>query len=191
VPAVVASLVLVGCTTEKPGDPRPSSGDGSTSSTSEAPTSTESSRPKAIKLDGLDPCEALTADQMKQLSVAKPTLQEQDLSGLGTFPLCDYSSTKSPLYGYGVGLVTSKGIEHWKGSGNVDVSRTEASGYPAAQVVLSGTDNVMCSIAVDVADGQQLLVDFNPVGDDYSQEEMCQNAKKAAELALVTLPTLV
>ncbi|XVS64266.1 DUF3558 domain-containing protein [Actinosynnema sp. CA-299493] len=189
--AVAASLLLVGCTAEEPGDPRPSSGDGSTSSASEAPTTTRSSRPEAIKLDGLDPCQALTADQMKQLAVAEPELQETELSGLGKFPLCDYSSTSSPRFGYGVGLVTSKGIEHWQGNGNVDVERTEVSGYPAAQVVLSGTDDVLCSIAVDVADGQQLLVDFNPLGDEFSQDKMCQNAKKAAELALVTLPTLV
>lgn len=189
--AVAASLLLVGCTAEEPGDPRPGSGDGSTSGTSDAPTTTRSSRPKEIKLDGLDACQVLTADQMKQLSVAEPVLQEQDLSGIGEFPLCDYSSTSLPRFGYGVGLVTSKGIEHWQGNGNVDVERTEVSGYPAAQVVLTGTDNVMCSVAVDVADGQQLLVDFNPLGDDFSQEQMCQNAKKAAELALVTLPTLV
>ncbi|MGW4109610.1 DUF3558 domain-containing protein [Actinosynnema sp. NPDC004786] len=189
--AVAASLLLVGCTAEEPGDPRPSSGDGSASSTSAAPTTTRSSRPEEIKLDGLDPCQTLTAEQMKQLSVAKPELQEQELGGLGKFPLCDYSSTSAPRFGYGVGLVTGKGIEHWQGNGNVDVEHTEVSGYPAAQVVLSGTDDVMCSIAVDVADGQQLLVDFNPLGDEYSQEQMCQNAKKAAELALVTLPTLV
>lgn len=188
--AVAASLFLVGCTAEEPGDPRPSSGDGSTSSKSGAPTTTRASRPAAIKLDGLDPCRSLTDDQMKQLSVAKPELLEQDLSGIGKFPLCDYSSTSLPRFGYGVGLVTSKGIEHWQGNGNVDVERTEVSGYPAAQVVLTGTNDVMCSIAVDVADGQHLLVDFNPLGDDFSQDKMCQNAKKAAELALVTLPTL-
>ncbi|MEU4741296.1 DUF3558 domain-containing protein [Actinosynnema sp. NPDC023658] len=188
--AVAASLVLLGCTAEEPGDARPTGG-GSTSSAPEPPTSSNSSRPKEIKLDGLDPCQVLTTDQMKQLSVSEPDLQENDLSGLGKFPLCDYSSNGTPRFGYGVGLVTSKGIDHWQGNGNVDVERTEVSGYPAAQVVLSGTDNVMCSIAVDVADGQQLLVDFNPLADDYPQDKMCQNAKKAAELALVTLPTLV
>jgi hypothetical protein len=189
--ALAAGLSLAGCTAEEPGDPRPTSGDGSTSSTSESPTTTRSSRPKEIKLDGLDPCKALTADQMKDLSVTKPELQENDLSGIGKFPLCDYAGIGSPRFGYGIGMVTSAGIEHWQGNGNVDVERTEVSGYPAARLVLSGTSTVMCSIAVDIADGQQLLVDFNPIGDDYPQDKMCQNAKKAAELALVTLPTLV
>ncbi len=189
--ALAAGLFLTGCTTESPGDPQPDSSADKTSGTSASPTTTGSSRPKEIKLDGLDPCKALTVEQMKQLSVSKPEVQENNLSGIGKFSLCDYASDTSARFGYGVGLVTSKGIEHWQGNGNVDVERTEVSGYPAAQVVLSGTGTVMCTIAVDVADGQQLLVDFNPVGDDYSQEKMCQNAKKAAELALVTLPTLV
>lgn len=186
-----AGLVLVGCTAREPGDARP--GVDATSTTSEAAptTTTRSPRPEEIKLDGVDPCKVLTVDQMKQLSVVETELQENDLSGIGKFPLCDYSSKGAPRFGYGVGLVTSKGIEHWQGNGNVDVSQVEVSGYPAAQLVLTGTDDAMCSIAVDVADGQQLFVDFNPVGGDYSQEKMCQNAKKAAELALVTLPTLV
>jgi hypothetical protein len=128
---------------------------------------------------------------MKQLSVVETDLQETDLSGVGSFPLCDYSTRGAPRFGYGVGLVTSKGIEHWQGNGNVDVTRIEVSGYQAAQLVLTGTDDVMCSVAVDVAEGQQLLVDFNPTGGDYSQDQMCQNAQKAAELALTTLPTLV
>ena len=143
-----------------------------------------------IKLDGIDPCKALSADQMKELSVSEPELQENDLSGIGKVPLCDYAGIGSPRFGYGIGLVTSKGIEHWQGSGNVDVERTEVSGYLAAQVVLTGTNDVMCTIAVDVADGQHLLVDFTPQGDEHTQDKMCQNAKKAAELALVTLPTL-
>ncbi|MFD1145776.1 DUF3558 domain-containing protein [Saccharothrix hoggarensis] len=191
--AVAAGLFLVGCTQQEPGDPRPggtTTGE-STSDSSSTPTTSRSSRPKEIKLDGVDPCKVLTADQMKQLSVVKAQADEGNLSGIGKYPLCDYHTRSAPVFGYGVGLVTNGGIEHWQGNGNVDVNRTEVSGYPAAQLVLSGTDNVMCSIAVDVADGQQLVVDFNPLGDEFTQDEMCQNAKKAAELALVTLPTLV
>ncbi|MFJ6670706.1 DUF3558 domain-containing protein [Actinosynnema sp. NPDC091369] len=188
--ALATGLLVAGCTAEEPGDPRPTTGAGSTSSASGSPTTTRSARPKEIKLDGLDPCKALSADQMTELAVTEPEPQENDLSGIGKFPLCDYTGIGSPRRGYGIGLVTSAGIEHWQGSGNVDVERTEVSGYPAAQVVLTGTNDVMCSIAVDVADGQHLLVDFNPLGDDFSQDKMCQNAKKAAELALVTLPTL-
>ena len=189
--ALAAGLFLAGCTAEEPGDPRPSSGDGSVSSASEAPTTTRSSRPKEIKLDGIDPCKTLSADQMRELSVSEPELQENNLSGIGKIPLCDYAGIGSPRFGYGIGVVTSTGIEHWQGNGNVDVERTDVSGYPAAQVLLSGTSTVMCTIAVDVADGQHLLVDFNPQGDGFPQDKMCQNAKKAAELALVTLPTLV
>jgi len=189
--AVAVGAALAGCATDEPGEPRPGPGTESTSSSAASPTTGTASRPKDIKLDGLDPCKVLTTEQMNQLSVVETDPQETDLSGIGSFPLCDYSTRGTPRFGYGVGLVTSKGVEHWQGNGNVDVTRIEVSGYPAAQLVLTGTGNVMCSVAVDVADGQQLLVDFNPTGDDYSQDQMCQNAQKAAELALATLPTLV
>jgi hypothetical protein len=108
----------------------------------------------------------------------------------GDVPTCDYGNNDSPRITYGVSLVTTKGIDYWRGSGNVKVERLEVGGYAAVRLTLAGTSTVDCAVAVDVADGQQLYVDFSPVGEAHSQEKMCDNAKRAAELALATLPTL-
>lgn len=185
--AVVGSLSLA-CTDQEPGSPGPADA-GATTSESASSEPTGSARPEEIKLDGIDPCKVLTADQMKQLSVVQADRNDSDLVDTGDVPVCDYSTNGAPRFSYGVGLVTAKGIEYWRGSGNVDVRRTNVSDYNAVELTLSGTEN-SCAVSVDVAQGQQLYVDYRPIGQKPSQEQMCQNAKKAAEFALVTLPTL-
>jgi hypothetical protein len=45
-------------------------------------------------------------------------------------------------------------------------------------------------VAIDVAQGQQLYMQFLPISRVYSQEQMCENAKTGAELALATVQTL-
>ncbi|GGP80638.1 DUF3558 domain-containing protein [Saccharothrix coeruleofusca] len=185
--ALVGALSLA-CTSQEPGNPGPADTGAAPSKTSStAPV--ESTRPKEIKLDGIDPCKVLTTDQMKQLSVVQADRNDSDLVDTGDVPVCDYSTNGSPRFSYGVGLVTAKGIEYWRGSGNVDVRRTDVGDYNAVELTLSGTEN-SCAVSVDVAEGQQLYVDYRPIGQKPSQEQMCQNAKKAAEFALVTLPTL-
>ena len=184
----VLGLVAVGCTDRRPGDATPA---GPTTTTSNA-TSTppENVRPREVKLDGIDPCKVFTAEQMKELAVVEAERNDSDIVKAGDEPTCEYDNNDSPRITYGVGLVTTKGIEYWRGSGNVAVKQIDVSGYAAVQLTFKGTSTVDCAVSVDVADGQQLYVDFSPIGQTPSQEQMCDNAKKAAELALVTLPTL-
>ncbi|TQM82162.1 uncharacterized protein DUF3558 [Saccharothrix saharensis] len=186
--AVTLGLVAVGCTNREPGDATPAGETPMTSSaTSAAP---EKSRPREVKLDGIDPCKVLTAEQMKELAVVEAERNDGDIVKAGDEPVCAYDNNDSPRVTYEVGLVTSKGIEYWRGTGNVAVERIEVGGYPAVQLTFKGTSTVDCGVSVDVAEGQQLYVDFSSIGQTPSQEQMCDNAKKAAELALVTLPTL-
>ncbi|NUT51244.1 MAG: DUF3558 domain-containing protein [Saccharothrix sp.] len=184
----LAAVAAAGCTTGQVGNPGPTSD--TSSATTAASTPADSSRPKEIKLDGVDPCKVLTADQMSQLRVAELARNDSDIVKTGDVPTCDFTG-RSPRITYGVALVTDKGIEYWRGDGNVEVEQIEVSGYPAVQLTLTGTSTLDCSVAVDVADGQQLYVDFSPLGEEPSQEQMCDNAKRAAGLALATLPTLV
>lgn len=189
--AVLIGLVAAGCTSQEPGNPGAADGNTATTTTTSSAAPTGKPRPREIKLDGLDPCKALTAEQMQELGLAEAERNDSDLVKTGEVPVCDYGNNSSPRITYGVGLVTNKGIDHWRdGGGNVDVEEIEIGGYSAVQLTLEGTSTLDCSVAVDVADEQQLYVDFSPVGDEPSQEQMCDNAKKAAELALVTLPTL-
>ncbi|MEV1114285.1 DUF3558 domain-containing protein [Actinosynnema sp. NPDC049800] len=186
--AATLGLVAVGCTNREPGDATPV---GETTATSTATSATpDKPRPREVKLDGIDPCKVLTTAQMKELTVVEAERNDGDIVKAGDEPVCAYDNNDSPRVTYEVGLVTSKGIEYWRGSGNVAVKQVEVGGYSAVQLTFKGTSTVDCAVSVDVADGQQLYVDFSSIGQTPSQEQMCDNAKKAAELALVTLPTL-
>lgn len=186
---VLVGLVAVGCTNQEPGNATSSSKIG-TISTTTSTAQPNKSRPQEIKLNGIDPCKVLTTDQMQQLTVVEAERNDSNIVKTGDVPTCSYGNNTSPRITYGVGLVTTKGIEYWRGNGNVDVEKIDVSGYAAVQLTLKGTSTLDCAVAVDVADGQQLYVDFSPTGQQVPQEQMCDNARRAAEFALTTLPTL-
>jgi hypothetical protein len=159
--------------------------------TSGAPTSASlPPRPREFKLDGIDPCKLLTTDQMQQLAVVKAIRNDSNLFKAGPTPTCDYLNSDTGI-GYGVTLGTSKGLDYWlTGSGNVDVKPIQVSSYGAVELKLTGTLAFDCAVAVDVAQGQQLYVDFIPTTTiKPSQDVMCGNAAKGAGLALATLQT--
>ncbi len=146
-------------------------------------------RPAVIKVDALDPCKALTVDQMNQVGVAKSKRSDNDLVKKGDVPVCLY--TPNPArFTYQVGLVPNEGIGYWReGSGNVDRKETQVAGFDAIQTNLIGQHDA-CSYWVDVADGQMVYVNFLPI-DDMTLDQVCEKAKKGTELALATLKTLV
>ncbi|ANZ37300.1 hypothetical protein BBK82_15770 [Lentzea guizhouensis] len=162
-----------------PSAPPPSSSD----SSQELP-----SRPQELKVDGVDPCKLLTADQMKQIKVASTKSVQPNIVDKKPSPACFYQNSLD--YTYTVGVVTHNGVPYWlRSGGTVESKLVDVSGYGAAEIKFVGTNDVDCAIAVDVADGQQLFVSYKPLNTE-SQEEMCGKAKTAAGLALVTLKTL-
>ncbi|MBW4715658.1 DUF3558 domain-containing protein [Saccharothrix obliqua] len=190
---LLTAAALAACTpqpTTGTATPGATTGGGSVepTSASKAP----STRPKAIKLDGVDPCKLLTDAQQADLKIDEWE-GEKSNPGTGTeSPSCAYNVNSEKSAAYRVTLVADKGIEFWDGPGNSDVTPKQVSGFPAVQLVLAGTSRTECSVAVDVADGQQMFVQFLPYGGKgaYSQDEMCRNATKGAEAALATLQTL-
>jgi hypothetical protein len=70
------------------------------------------------------------------------------------------------------------------------VNTLKVGEFPAVQLKLKGTSQGDCVVAIDVAQGQQLYMQFLPISRVYSQEQMCENAKAGAELALATVQTL-
>ena len=192
----VAVLALAGCSTpDEVGQPR---ADTSSDATAPAPSSTTSKfkppppvRPKVIKLDGVDPCATFTDAQRKQLKVSTFTNNPLDVAKTGNpAPTCRNNATGKQLFGYLVSLVADRGVEYWQGGGNLDVAQEEVSGFSAFRIKLTGTSSGDCVVTVDVADGQQLFVQFLPIGEGFTQDQMCQNAKQGAEMALATLQTL-
>jgi hypothetical protein len=147
-------------------------------------------RPAELKLDGVDACKLLTATQMSEIRVVEAKPDQIEVSDFGKAPGCFYDNGLK--YSYVVVLVMNKGVPFWlSGSGNVDAKVVDVAGYGAAQLTFTGTNNLDCSVTVDVAEGQQLHMSYDPgteKGD--SQEQMCSKASKAAALAVETLKTL-
>ncbi|GAB2996988.1 DUF3558 domain-containing protein [Saccharothrix stipae] len=189
-----AVAVVAGCTTTNtPGDPSPQSTKttgGPTSGSSE-PTVDFPPRPAEIKLDGIgDACTALTKDQQQQLKIDEAISEPQDVIKGKDSPGCSFQANSRPLFSYEVTLIADEGVGYWEGGGNLDVVQKSVAGFGAYQITLTGTTKNDCALAVDVADGQQLFVSFLPIGDGFTQDQMCQNAAKGAEMALTTLQTL-
>jgi len=191
----LVALAVAGCTNDEIGQPKTES----PSATAPATTTTTSSkfnapppvRPAVIKLDGIDPCTTFTDAQRKQLKVTTSTNNPLDVAKTGKpAPTCRNNAMGKQIFSYSVSLVVDRGVDYWQGGGNLDVVQTEVSGFSAYQIKLAGTSKGDCVVTVDVADGQQVFVQFLPVVEGFTQDQMCQNAKQGAEMALATLQTL-
>ncbi|MFI9006915.1 DUF3558 domain-containing protein [Actinosynnema sp. NPDC053489] len=187
------TALLAGCSVKDPGDPQPQT----PTPTGSAPTGTSEAdssfppRPKEIRVDGIsDACVTLNKDQQRELGIDEAHSEPMDVIENRNMPGCSFQSNSRPLFSYEVTLISDEGADYWRGGGNLDVVEKTIAGYGAVQVKLAGTTKGDCALAIDVADGQQLFVSFLPIGDGFTQDQMCQNAAKGAEMALTTLQTL-
>ncbi|MEU4806759.1 DUF3558 domain-containing protein [Actinosynnema sp. NPDC023587] len=193
--AGAATALVVGCTTAgEKGNPTTAAPTTPTAGSSSAGTTTTpaSDRPEALTLDGVDPCALIPADKQKQLGTEKTDNRPSEVIKGTKSPACSQRTGPGvlPAFSYNIALVTNEGVGYWTDSGNLDTSPKKVGDYPAVQVTFSGTSSVECTVAVDVADGQQLVAQFLPTSRDFTQDQMCQNAAKGAEVALTTLQTL-
>jgi hypothetical protein len=162
----------------------PSSSSSANDSASKLPA-----RPSSLKLDSVDACKLLTADQMKQVQAVSTRSVDLPLVDGAKSPSCDYAGEDS--FGYTVGVVTHDGVSYWLGGGNFDAKAIKVADFGAVEIVLKGTSGFDCSVAIDVADGQQLMVSYIPTSAKKPEQSVvCGNAEKAAGLALATLKTL-
>lgn len=166
-----------------------------------APTSTSSggdsansipARPSSLKVDSVDACKLLTADHMKQLGLNAATPRQMDLVEGQKSPGCRFSGDGG--FGYTVGAVTHEGVSYWvEGDGNTNSKIVKIADFGAVEITLKGGTGFDCSVAIDVADGQQLMVSYIPTTTTESSKDqsvLCGNAEKAAGFALATLKTL-
>lgn len=203
----VAAVMLAGCTDSTGGVATP--GDNGASTSEEPSTGGDPSepvgggeptveippRPADLPLDGIKPCELFTKAQLTQLKITDPPSAKTS-SGYFEAPGCDFEiATLETFRSYEVLTVTQEGIEPWlTGKRNVEAKLSEVAGYPAATYWLRGAEGTNaqdCAAAVDVSDGQQLMVTADNDGDrSFTLDQLCQMAEAAAGMATQTLQTL-
>ena len=148
-------------------------------------------RPREVRLDGVDPCSLLTAEQRAELGLTSEPRASTKYVELfrGQVATCTMRGQDPAPVLLGLSTVTTVGIERWREDDLVERTEpTTAAGFPALTAVpLQLTD--YCSVEVDVAVGQLLDVQFGSGGTNasISQRELCRLAQKSADAAMATL----
>lgn len=197
---IVLLLLITGCTEKSDGQATPDPGAGSSSQTSEPPTTSSAGasptveippRPRDISLDGLDPCTLFTDPQRAELNANDVDAGIAGGEHYDGMKECVLSvDAQEPFYEYNAVAVTFEGVEVWfAGDRNADVELISISGFAAAEFTFRGVQDVSCTLAIDVADGQYLMVEMMPVS-EFTQDQICQMSEQAAEMAVATLQTL-
>jgi Protein of unknown function (DUF3558) len=194
--ALVAGVVLAGCTDTDPGHPSvPTSKTNPVPAGGGAPSLSAMPRPSDLSLTGVDACKLFTAAQLDELKVNRTRNRTSAGEVYRGAPECVLNvSAKEPFYDYTATLVTTEGIEPWLAGGrNVDAKLVSVDGFPAASFVIAGdaAANFLCTTSVGVANGQQLMIAIDPHSKNaFTGEQACQMSQQAATLALRTLKTL-
>jgi hypothetical protein len=148
-------------------------------------------RPREVRLDGVDPCTLLTAEQRAGLGLTSEPHASTAYVELfrGDVPTCTMRGRSPESVLLGISTVTTVGIERWSEPDLVSQTRpTSTAGFPALAAIPSRLTDY-CSVEVDVAAGQLLDVQFGG-GTPQSpipQEELCRRAGQSADAAMATL----
>jgi len=199
VAGTLALGLVTSCSGQEPGEAVPGNGStGESSSGSEPetpsggtePTVAIPPRPADLPLDDVEPCSLFTKPQLTELGIdQEPETGTNDDQLKG--PTCTLEiSSKEPFYSFTAQLITDRGVDFWlTGERNVDAWLVSVGDYPAVDFKTKGVDDQECITTVDVADGQQLMVDVSPL-EDVDYKKLCPMSENVAAMALQTLQTL-
>ena len=176
---LVTAVLAAGCTTAVPGTP---------SAAGPAPLPP---RPREVRLDGVDPCSLLTAEQRNTLGLGSRPSPSRPYVALfrGEVPTCTTYSSSPGAVILGVGAVTTVGVERWNENDlAVQLQPIEVADFPAV-VAVPIKSNAYCSVEVDAASGQLLDVQVLDGGDTprVTQQDLCKRATRAAQEIMKTL----
>lgn len=194
---LVAAAALAGCTTFESGTATPGTSPAAATESAGSPAPSQPSRPKDIDLAGVQPCEAVTAQQAAAWGIDSAP-RSAPLGGgppLAGSPSCSMLSRAQQA---GVLIVTSTSVglrDYLAGSDTDSARETSIDGFPAA--VAEGRTSAPergsgeCYAVVDVADGQLLLVQFSQIAASPDRrlplDTLCAKAEEVAKAALTTL----
>jgi hypothetical protein len=181
---IVAAALVAGCTTV----------DGEAAAA--GPSGIElPPRPRDVQIDGVDPCSLLTVEQRAALGLDGRVVFDSAPVALyngAEVPLCAIRGFKPRAIAIGLSVVTSAGIElYTSGELAAEVRPVDVRGFPAV-VAVPARFAEYCTVIVDVARGQLLDVQFRDGGrkPPIPQDQLCRDARQAAEAAMTTLLAL-
>jgi hypothetical protein len=178
-PLLVTALLTAGCTTVVAGTP------------SAPPGVLLPPRPKEVRLDGVDPCSLLSAEQRAVLGLTSTPRVSNSRVELfnGDVPTCTVRGSGPSSVVVGIGTVTTVGIERWHDAKlQAEVRPIRVADFPAVIAVPTNSTSY-CGVEVDVARGQ--LLDVQVLDGGYStpiaQATLCDRAEESAAAAMQTL----
>lgn len=144
-------------------------------------------RPQELSMTGLDPCSVLTSTQRTQLGVGEGSLHQlRSRQGQVCMwvrfpeePQDSYSVATDPGQGADYAIASTSGARI-----------LSVSGYGAIETQLSTAQpNTHCLLLVDVAQGQNLWVQYDYDGSavPMTRDLACEKARNAAGMAVETL----
>lgn len=188
VAGVLCLGALIGCGTTTGGTARPDPGGAKPASSPSA----ESSRPREISLEGVDPCSLLTPEQRQALGVDRPPLPGTSSNFPGSTS-CGFSNSVEQS-GYLVTPVTSMSLAEYvaTGEGTIPTTELQIAGFPAVLLHAppDAAGNVFCLLGVDVAHRQFLLGSYGqvaPSGPPLPQDVLCAKLVEFTTAAMTTL----
>jgi hypothetical protein len=176
---LAAACTAVGCTTTVAGTP------------SAQPGVQLPPRPREVRLDGVDPCTLLTAEQRAALGLTSQPRPSRPFVTLfrGDVPTCTMRGGSPENVLLVSGAVTTAGVERWHEPDiSADVRPTTIADFPGL-VATPRQFTDYCHVEVDVATGQLLDVQLGGGAADavIPQAELCARARRAAEQMMATL----
>ena len=180
-PLLVTAVLAAGCTTVVAGTP------------SAPPGILLPPRPKEVRLDGVDPCSLLTAEQRASLGLTSTPYESKSRVELvdGDVPTCTVRGSGPFSIILGIGTVTTAGIERWQDPVlQAEIRPIRVADFPAVVAVPTNSQSY-CGVEVDVAPGQ--LIDVQVLDGGYStpipQSTLCDRAEQSAGAIMQTLLT--
>lgn len=192
VAVALIAVAATGCGSAEPGTPKPSPGQASTTTTADDSSSPSAQalppRPREIRINEIDLCALWTPQQLSSLGLPhEPSSRTSDEGK----PWCFYNNKGPPDVGYSITPEFDEDVSVWLGPGQVEeTSVLTIAGFPAVQLHGRST-TIGCDILVSTAQRQYLQVHMGSIHHrEFTIEQMCELAKKAATFATQTLQTL-
>lgn len=182
----VAVVALTGCTTAVTGVGGPVSAPSGQSSPGLAP------RIKDVSLQGVNPCELLTTEQLDELKEnGAPRQVSRDAQRDGPTCAFDVDATP-PTYTYYLETITNADVEDWVSGAHRKTAMVQqpvdVPSFPALVAYVPAQGGIQdCETLVGVADGQTLRAQVAPDDGSFGQAQLCDMSTNLAKLAAQTL----